>query len=176
MTPEMCGTRWTTALDARRASMWLNTSAAADGFYVGSTASWFVLKRTSVTPTELSLLKLLYVVHLKWTWFPLRQKEGLHLAWRLRSKRRSVSIKKIKAQRHAEESLEMKRQICVRKCQCEVKPVPTELEYIMKGHVTSSAQRETGISNWSNFKTFLCRNTRQVCHQLLPFCMEALRG
>lgn len=36
-----------------------------------------------------------------------------------------------KAQRHAEESLEMKRQICGRKCRCKVKPVPTELEYIV---------------------------------------------
>lgn len=47
----------------------------------------------------------------------------------------------IKAQRHAKESLEMKRQICGRKCQCEVKPVPTELEYKVEGHVTT--QRET---------------------------------
>lgn len=37
----------------------------------------------------------------------------------------------IKAQRHAEESLEMKRQICGRKCRCKVKPVPTEPEYIV---------------------------------------------
>lgn len=29
-------------------------------------------------------------------------------------------------------------------CQYEVKPVPTELEYIVEGHVTSIAQRETG--------------------------------
>ena len=33
------------------------------------------------------------------------------------------------------------------KRQCEVKPVPTELEYIVEGHVTSTAQRETKISN-----------------------------
>lgn len=51
-----------------------------------------------------------------------------------------------KAQRHAEQSLEMKRQMHGRKCQCEVKPVPTELEYIVEGNVTSTAQRETGIS------------------------------
>lgn len=50
----------------------------------------------------------------------------------------------IKAQRHAEE---MKRQMCGRKRQCEVKPVPTELEYKVEECVTSTAQRETGISN-----------------------------
>lgn len=38
-----------------------------------------------------------------------------------------------------------KASICGMKCQCEVKPVPTELEYIVDGHVTSTAQRETGI-------------------------------
>ncbi len=69
----------------------------------------------------------------------------------------------IKAQRHAEESLEMKRQIRGRKCQCEVKPVPTELEYIVEGRVTSTAQRETGISNSLTqlLYAFLCRNTYQ---------------
>lgn len=51
--------------------------------------------------------------------------------------------KKKKPQRHAETSLKMKRQICGRKRQCEVKPVPTELEYIMEGRVISTAQRET---------------------------------
>lgn len=43
-------------------------------------------------------------------------------------------------------SLEMKRQICGRKCRCEVKPVPTELEHIVEGHVTSTAQRETYLT------------------------------
>lgn len=42
---------------------------------LGSTASWFVLKWTSVTPTELILVKLLYAVHFKWRWPPLRWKE-----------------------------------------------------------------------------------------------------
>lgn len=40
----------------------------------------------------------------------------------------------------------MRRQICGIKCQNEVKPVPTELEYTVDVHVTSTAQRETGIS------------------------------
>lgn len=39
--------------------------------------------------------------------------------------------------------------ICGRKCQCEVKPVPTELEYKVEGHVTSTAQRETHLTHWS---------------------------
>lgn len=57
----------------------------------------------------------------------------------------------------------MKRQICGRKCQREVKPVPTELEYLMEGRVFSTAQRETGISNSliQLPNTFLCRNTHQ---------------
>lgn len=44
-------------------------------------------------------------------------------------------------------SLKIKRQICGIKCQSEVKPVPTELEYIVEGLENSSAQRETGIRN-----------------------------
>lgn len=56
-------------------------------------------------------------------------------------------LEEIKAQRHAEKSLEMKRQICGRKCRCEVKPVSTELAYIVEGHVTSTAQRETYLTH-----------------------------
>lgn len=44
-------------------------------------------------------------------------------------------------------SLEMKRQICGRKCQCEVKPVPTELEHVVEGHVSSTAHRETYLTH-----------------------------
>lgn len=84
----------------------------------------------------------------------------------------------INAQRHAKESLEMKRQMCRRKCQCEVKPVPTELEYIVEGYVTSIAQRETEIykSLIQLLNTFLCRNTYQkfvtICYPFGLFTRE----
>lgn len=53
----------------------------------------------------------------------------------------------MKAQRQARKSLEIKLQICGRKYQCEVKPVPTELEYMEEEHVISTAQRETNLTH-----------------------------
>lgn len=70
----------------------------------------------------------------------------------------------------ARKSLEIKLQICGRKYQCEVKPVPTELEYMEEEHVTSAAQRETIQLTDPTTKCIpMQKHTPEVCYQLLPF-------
>lgn len=67
MTREMCGVR---SMEVGASEKSNNVIGSCSFFFffiiiLGSTASWFVLKWTSVTPTELILVKLLYAVHFK---------------------------------------------------------------------------------------------------------------